>query len=127
MSDLRLAAPASLAWPETSIASATSASGAFERLVTIEMIWASSPAMSWRGSASRATTSLVTSVFAIAFPTSVRSLAPRAVKRQVVRLSGHGNFTWAWPAASVWIAGAQNATSRKSRRGSSRPPLSAPP
>ncbi len=122
-----LAGPASFAAPRASMLSSTPVCGAFERLLTTETSTASSPAVNARGTARRASTSFVTSVFATAVPTSVASVAPRAVARQPVRLSGQRSVTLARPSAPVRTAGAHSATSRKSRRTSPWSPLSAPP
>ncbi len=120
-------APVARAAPSTARFSATPVSACAPRLFSTDTSTASSPATNRRGTARRDTSSLVTSIFASVSPTSVASVAPRAVARQVVRLSGQRNDTLARPSAPVCTAGAQNATSRKSLRTSSRPPLSAPP
>jgi len=117
------AAPVTVA-PRASIDAWPWAIGWAVRFVTTDTRSAWSPATRKRGPASRATMSFVTSARPVPLPTSVASVAPRPVMRHVVRLSGQRSATLARPSAPVETVGAHSATSRKSRRGSSRPPLS---
>ncbi len=76
----------------------------------------SSPSRTNEGVLSSTKKSLRVSVWAVAWPTSVSTVQPRAVKRQAVVVSGIGTVTTALPFASVMIDGSQRPSPRTSCR-----------
>jgi hypothetical protein len=85
-----------------------------------------SPAVRKRGSAGRTSSGLVAIRSLVAWPTRVSAVRPRAVMRQVVRLSGSFSVTLAAPSSPVTTDGFQYAVSGKLRR-ISRSELIPPP
>ena len=87
-----------------------------------------SPTTKKRGATGRTSRSLVLTISTVAWPTSVSAVTPRALMRQVVRLSGSSTLTVAWPFASVRTAGVPVGSVREApphRRRTPRPAAAA--